>query len=80
MKKILIISICMLFAAPAFAQSPNKKSKFYDFGEQVIDGEMKKPTALYVNEKRRVEFDRLLRLKRSFLSELEESGKDNAFR
>lgn len=51
MKKFLVVVAITLFASTALAQQP--KSKFYDFGEQVIDGEIKKPTALYVDTKRR---------------------------
>jgi hypothetical protein len=79
MKKLIVIAICMFIPSIAVAQAP-AKSKFYDFGEQVIDGEMKKPTALYINEKKRVEFGRLLNLKKSFLPDLEQSAKENVFK
>jgi|TARA_R110000824_G_C15031854_1_gene659484 hypothetical protein len=75
MKNLITIALIVLFAAPALAKSP-KNSKFYDFSDQIIDGEMKKPTALYIDEKQKVKFDRLLSLKRSFLRDLEISGGD----
>jgi len=56
------------------------KSKFYDFSDQVIDGELKKPTALYTNARKKVEFDRLLNLKKSFMPELMNTAKDKAFK
>jgi hypothetical protein len=56
------------------------KAKFYDFGEQVIDGEIKKPTALYVDTKKKVQFGRLLSLKKSFISEIEKSSKERTFK
>ena len=73
MKKFLVVVAITLFASTALAQQP--KSKFYDFGEQVIDGEIKKPTALYVDSKKKVRFERLLKLKKSFISSLNDSSK-----
>ena len=69
----------MFISSIALAQSP-AKSKFYDFGEQVIDGEIKTPTALWIDEVQRAKFDRLLKLKRSFLRDLEETAKDPLFK
>ena len=78
MKKFLVVVAITLFASTALAQQP--KSKFYDFGEQVIDGEIKKPTALYTDSKNKVKFDRLLKLKKSFISSLNESSKERTFK
>ena len=78
MKKFLVVVAITLFASTALAQQP--KSKFYDFGEQVIDGEIKKPTALYVDTKKKVQFKRLLNLKKSFLSQIGESSKERVFK
>ena len=75
-----ILSIILLFVATsAFAQS-KPKSKFYDFGEQVIDGEIKKPTALYTDSKKKVKFDRLLKLKKSFIPELLKTSEEKTFK
>ena len=41
----IFITLFIMLGNEALAQS-KPKSKFYDFGEQVIDGEIKKPTAL----------------------------------
>ena len=75
-----ILSIILLFVATsAFAQS-KPKPKFYDFGEQVIDGEIKKPTALYTDSKKKVKFDRLLKLKKSFIPELLKTSEEKTFK
>ena len=83
MKKLMIllgaISLTFVFATAALAQG-DVKSKFYDFSDQVIDGEIKKPTALYTNARQKVKFDRLLSLKKSFLKEIEESSKEKVFK
>lgn len=63
------------------AQAQNKpKAKFYDFNEQIIDGEIKKPTALYTNARKKVQFDRLLKLKKSFIPELMKSAEERTFK
>ena len=55
-------------------------SKFYDFNEQLIDGEIKKPTTLYTDAREKVKFNRLLRLKKSFLPDLFDTAKESVFK
>ena len=59
---------------------PPARAKFYDFSEQLIDGEIKKPTSLYVDSREKVKFDRLLRLKKSFLPKLFDTAKEKVFK
>ena len=73
----MLIFFCTCISE-AHAKPP--KSKFYDFSDQVIDGEIKKPTALYTNSRNKVEFDRLLKLKKSFLPDLMETSKVKVFK
>lgn len=54
-----------LLAAPAFA-AEDSKAKFYDFSDQLIDGEIKKPASIYTESRTRAKFDKLLKLKKSF--------------
>jgi len=56
------------------------KSKFYDFNDQIIDGEIKRPTTLYTDSRDRVKFDRLMKLKKSFLPELFKTSKERVFK
>ncbi len=56
------------------------KAKFYDFSEQIIDGERKKPTTLYTDSRQQVKFDRLLKLKKSFLPKLFATAKERVFK
>ena len=70
-KKTILLAIVIMTAgimmvmgaviSKAEAKSP--KSKFYDFSEQLIDGEIKKPTALYTDARTQVKFERLLKTK-----------------
>ena len=78
LKKILITTLLILSFAAAAA--PPSKSKFYDFGDQMIDGEIKKPTGQYINSRERARFDRLLNLKKSFLPKMYLSAKEKIFK
>ncbi len=85
MRKFLsTLFVCGTFVLAAQADSPrnntNAKSRFYDFGAQDIDGEIKRPTATFVNGRERARFNRLLRLKRSFLPSLYNTSKERVFK
>jgi len=80
LKKILIL-IVLTFSLSSVAKPPKSaKSKFYDFSEQMIDGEIRKPTALYTDARQKAKFERLLKLKKSFLPKLFETAKDKVFK
>ena len=80
--KYFIASITILyivsFSTPVLSKQP--KSKFYDFNEQLIDGEIKKPTTLYTDARDSVKFDRLMKLKKSFLPKLFDTAKERVFK
>jgi hypothetical protein len=84
MKKLtttIIAFIIILFLGAAIAiAGPPTKSKFYDFSEQLIDGEIRKPTGLYTDSRQKVKFERLLKLKRSFMRELFDTSKEKIFK
>ena len=74
----VVFIFIFLNASAIVAQPP--KSKFYDFSEQIIDGEIKKPTTLYTDSRQQVKFDRLLKLKKSFLPKLFATAKERVFK
>lgn len=89
MKKITVIifsltvfiGIFSFVMAQSYGATGGKiKSKFYDFSDQLIDGEIKKPTTLYTDARQKVKFERLLSLKKSFISVLLETSKDPVFK
>ena len=63
-------------AAPAGAV----KEKFYNFDDLLIDGEYKKPNALLFTGRDKVKFDRLLKLRKSFIPVILTSDKERALR
>jgi hypothetical protein len=77
---LLVFLLSISFGGDALASKPPVKAKFYNFSEQVINGEIKKPTALYTDARQRAKFGRLLRLKKSFMNKLFESARESIFR
>tara|TARA_R110000824_G_scaffold77521_1_gene196008 strand:- start:1039 stop:1281 length:243 start_codon:yes stop_codon:yes gene_type:complete len=80
MKKLtsLLLAVSLLVTIPVFAKSP--KAKFYDFQEQLIDGQLTKPTALYTDARQQIKFERLLSLKKSFIRALLQTSKERVFK
>jgi len=75
------IMILLSIAIRAGATPPKSpRAKFYDFSEQVIDGQIKKPTALYTDSRQKVKFNRLLKLKKSLLPSILETAKNPVFK
>ena len=64
--------------AVVIAKQP--KAKFYDFRDQIIDGEIKRPTTLYTDAREKVKFERLLSLKKSFIDDLFDTAKERVFK
>ena len=75
----IFIAIFIMLGTEAHGQN-KPKAKFYDFNEQIIDCEIKKPTALYKDNKKKVKFDMLLKLKKSFIPDLMKSSKERTFK
>jgi hypothetical protein len=80
MRKLIWSTTILLLLAVTPAHAGPPRSKFYDFSDQLIDGEIKKPTALYTDSRKRVRFDRLLKLKKSFLPDLFKTAQEKLFK
>jgi hypothetical protein len=71
----------LFFTCPCHAGGkPSPKAKFYNFNEQIIDGEIRTPSFTYFDHRQRVKFERLLRLKKSFLPKLFATSKEKIFK
>ena len=75
---VLFLSLAVVLASPPRGQTV--KAKFYDFSEQLIDGEIKRPTSLYTDARQKVRFERLLRLKKTFMPQLFDTAKEKVFK
>jgi len=74
----VIVIVTIFMVTNVIAGTP--RAKFYDFNDQLIDGEIKKPSTLYTDSRERVKFNRLLKLKKSFIKELFNSSKEKVFK
>jgi len=74
------VAMGMLFSSTALAQDDDVKTKFYDFDDMLIDGDIKKPEGMVYGVTERARFERLLSLKKSFLPRIEETAKDDALK
>ena len=60
----LALALCLTFALSASAK--DDRSQFIDFTDQIIKGELQRPTAILFNGRDKIRFKRLLVLKKSF--------------
>ncbi len=81
-KIIKILAFGLLFSLPVGAKPKNTspKTKFYNFDDLLINGEYKKPQILYIDDRQKVKFERLLKLKKDFLPKLKKTEKDPSLR
>ncbi len=92
---ILLLILALLFIPGAALASPSgtpemsvadaapprdARAQFYDFGNQLIEGDRKAPPIERVDGRPSPRFGRLVNLKKSFLSAIVESHQDRALR
>ena len=74
----LIVAIILFHHIASHAK--NKTARFYDFSDQLIDGQIKKPSTLFIDSRTRAKFGKLLLLKKSFKEALIMTAKDPLLR
>jgi hypothetical protein len=60
--------------------APPVKSKFYNFKNQLFDGRRAAPVVTLINPRERVKFERLLKLKKSFMRSMYQTQKERVFK
>lgn len=83
MRRILGLLIALAFvltSASAFAQDDGgeTRSKFYNFDDMLVDGQLKTPDMIKNNARGKAQFKRLLNLKKSFMPKIKESASEAA--
>jgi len=69
----------VLTASSVFAQDDDEvQTRFYDFNDMLIDGELLQPEGMFATERGRARFDSLLSLRRSFMEEIEDAAHEEA--
>ncbi len=77
---LCVLSAILILTSVAVGQNKSKKVKFYNFDDLLIEGEYKKPQVLYTDVRQKVRFEKLLKLKKSFLPKLKDTKKDPSLR
>jgi len=77
---LLMVAGALCLGGTALAQEGKVKTKFYNFDDMLIDGEIKKPSGLLTDVRQAARFRRLLDLKKSFLPTLEKTAKEKALK
>ena len=86
MKKFAIFvfvffTVLLMLVGCSVAEAGNdEKTKFYNFDDLLINGVVKKPQVLYTDARQKVRFEKLLKLKKDFLPQLENTKKDQILR
>lgn len=80
-----MFALAVVFASGgAFAQDDGggggEKSKFYDFDDMMVDGELKTPDVERMEARGEAKFKRLLDLKKSFLPKVQDSTEEDALK
>ena len=84
MRRMLAVIVAVAFLAPAslaLAQDEGDEAvptRFYDFNDMLIDGELMRPEGMFTRARDRARFERLLDLRREFIEEIEESAKEES--
>jgi hypothetical protein len=77
---VLLIVLAFVFtSAAAFAQDGDgERSKFYDFDDMLVDGQLRTPDMIKNQARGKAQFERLLDLKKSFVPKIRESTEEAA--
>ena len=74
----LLVPASSVFAQDAESDDGDTPTRFYDFNDMLIDGELMRPEGMFTRARDRARFERLLDLDREFIQEIEESAKEEA--
>lgn len=75
---VLVLGVMGLSGAATAQDAVKPQTRFYNFDELLIDGELKAPPGVVYGAVDRAKFERLLSLKRSFLPQIAETARGEA--
>lgn len=77
---LLTAAVVFFVASDAMAQDDEVQTRFYDFSDLLIDGELLRPDGQFMTSRGGARFQSLVQLRRSFRSEIEEAARENTLR
>ena len=76
----VVFAAALMSFGSAFAQDTGTKTKFYNFDDMLIDGQLKVPDGMKTQARQKAKFKRLLSLKKSFLPKIRETAEERSLR
>jgi len=68
--RVVFFATVITCATSTPQEKPVEQTRFYDFNDMIIDGELQRPEGLYSTERGEAQFDGLLQLDQSFVEEV----------
>jgi hypothetical protein len=82
--RLFFITVLVIFAIPGsvWAQdsSGEIEEKLYNFDDMLIDGSFRDPQGMFERARSEAKFEGVLKLERSFMSELENNAQESSMR
>ncbi|MCC6138351.1 MAG: hypothetical protein IT287_06940 [Bdellovibrionaceae bacterium] len=75
---VICISASAETAVPTPANAPKPKKTTVNFEDQLIEGQAQKPDLMYLLQKKKFNYKKLIRLRENFLPELRQTGNEIA--
>lgn len=76
---VVSVAAMVMLSSLAFAQDEGEtRTKFYNFDDMLIDGQLKTPDLLRQGARDKAKFKRLLELKKSFLPKVRETAEERS--
>jgi hypothetical protein len=74
----LLVGAFVVVGSSAMAQDEEVQTRFYDFNDMLIDGELQRPEGAMMSERESARFESLLNLDQSFVEEIEKGAEESA--
>jgi hypothetical protein len=74
----LVVGALVFVGTSAMAQDEEVQTRFYDFNDMLIDGELQRPEGAMMSERESARFESLLDLDQSFVEEIEKGAEESA--
>ena len=74
---MLLVGVLTIVGSSVMAQDNEVQTRFYDFNDMLIDGELQRPEGAMMSERESARFESLLNLDQSFVEEIEKGAEES---